>query len=91
MNVQNKLSIWQRLVAPSPKLFALISKLAMIAGAIAFAVANFNTQMTTLGVVVPVFLVKVATIAQWVSAGALAISNLTVDFDKYKKDNALTP
>lgn len=89
MNVQNKLSIWQRLTAPSPKLFSLISKLAMWAGALAFAIANFNTQLTSLGIDVPLILIKVATIAQYVSAGALAISNLTVDFDKYKKENAL--
>lgn len=89
MNIQNKLTLWQRLTAPSPKLFAFISKLALLAGAVAFSVANFNTQLTSLGIDVPVILVKVATIAQWVSAGALAISNLTVDFDKYKKDNAL--
>lgn len=86
---QNELSIWQRLTAPAPKLFALISKLAIVAGALAFSLANFNTQLATLGLTVPIVLVKAATIAQWVSAGALAISQLTVDFDKYKKQNAL--
>lgn len=86
---QNELSIWQRLSAPAPKLFAFISKLAILAGALAFSLANFNTQLTSLGLAVPEMLVKAATIAQWVSAGALAISQLTVDFDKYKKQNAL--
>ena len=89
MNIQNKISIWKRLTTPSPNLFSFISKLALWAGAIAFAIANFNTQLTSLGIDVPTILIKVATIAQYVSAGALAISNLTVDFDKYKKDNAL--
>lgn len=86
---QNGLSIWQRLTAPAPKLFALISKLALVAGALAFSLANFNTQLASLGITVPDVLVKAATVVQWISAGALAISQLTVDFEKYKKDNAL--
>ena len=86
---QNELSIWQRLTAPAPKLFAFISKLAIVVGALAFSLANFNTQLVTLGIVVPDFLVKAASILQWISAGALAISQLTVDFEKYKKQNAL--
>lgn len=89
MNVQNKLSIWERLTAPSPKLFAIISRLAIVAGAIAFSISNFNMQMAEMGVTMPAFLVKVSSIAQWVSVGALAITQLTVDFDKYKKENAL--
>ena len=89
MNVQNKLSIWERLTAPSPKLFAIISRIAVVAGGLAFSISNFNVQMADLGVTMPAFLVKIASIAQWVSAGALAITQLTVDFDKYKKENAL--
>lgn len=89
MNIQNKMTILQRLTAPSPKLFSAISKLALLAGGISFALANFNTQMGSIGIEIPVFMVKAATIAQWISGTALAISNLTVDFDKYKKQNAL--
>ena len=88
-NVQNRLSIAERLMASSPKLFSIITKIAMIAGALAFAIANFNTQLLDAGIVVPGVLVKFAEIAQWVAAGALAVSNLTVDLEKYQKDNAL--
>lgn len=89
MNIQNKITIWERITAPSPKLFAVISKVAIISGALAFSIANFNTQLTSLGIQLPEILVQFAAIAQWVSAGALAISNLTVDFEKYKKEHAL--
>lgn len=86
---QNELSIWQRLTAPAPKLFAFISKIALVMGALAFSLANFNGELAALGLVVPTVLVKAATIAQWIAAGALAVSKLTVDFEKYKKQNAI--
>jgi hypothetical protein len=89
MNIQNKLSIWARLRAPRPAIFKTISEIAVVAGALAFAISNFNAEIVSAGIVLPAILIKISAVAQWVAAGALAIAQLTVDFEKYQKQNSL--
>jgi hypothetical protein len=88
-DLQNALGFWDRLIAPMPFFFNQLRRFSMVLGGLSFALANFNATLIGMGVVAPDALVTTANALQWVSVGILAVCQLTVDFERYKKENAL--
>lgn len=85
-NIQDSLSITQRLSAPMPKFFRIIRNGGIILAAIAGALIGVQHQ----GIVLPELLVVFGSKA-YVMAGLVAtlIAQLTVDVEATKKQNAL--
>ncbi|WP_266364186.1 hypothetical protein [Tellurirhabdus rosea] len=85
-NLQNELTLLERLSAPTPKLFRTIRNLGLIVAAISSTLIGLAQQ----GINLPPLL---DSLASWlgVVAGiiATAVSSLTVDLEAFKKQTAL--
>jgi hypothetical protein len=77
MNYQNKLSIVERIVAPTPKLFAIIRNIGIVLATLSGAVVALQSQ----GIQLPEIVTVLSEKALWISGLiAAAVSQLTVDF-----------
>ncbi|WP_221412971.1 hypothetical protein [Rudanella paleaurantiibacter] len=85
-NIQDELSLPERLAAPTPRLFGWIRNAGIVLAALAGAVAAIDKQ----GVYLPDLVLVLADKAYFV-AGLVAtlISQLTVDLKAYRAQNAL--
>lgn len=85
-NLQNTLTILERLTGPTPKFFQTIRNVGIILSAVSGLLMSLQTQ----GIDLPEALVVLADKA-YLLAGAITtlISSLTIDVDAYKKQNAL--
>lgn len=85
-NIQNELSLIDRLAAPTPGIFKTIGTIGICLAALGGTLMGIQEQ----GIELPAFLTVLANVAT-VVAGlvAKAVSSLTVDLEKYKKQNAL--
>lgn len=86
MNIQDELTIPERLAAPTPKLFRLVRAIGIVGVAVAGALLGVKAQGIALPEAVNFFAQKA-----YVLAGAVAVlvSQLTVDVKAYQKENAL--
>lgn len=86
MNIQDELTIPERLSAPTPKLFKTVRTIGIVVAALASALLGVKAQGVALPDVVDVLASKA-----YVLAGAVAalVSTLTVDVKAYQKANAL--
>jgi hypothetical protein len=76
---QNKLSIAERITAPTPKLFAIIRNIGIVIATIAGAIIGLEQQGVQLPEVVKLIADKAAIIAGIVAA---IVSQLTVNFSE---------
>ncbi|WP_273210521.1 hypothetical protein [Runella zeae] len=83
---QNKLSITERITAPTPKLFTIIRNLGIVLAALSGAIIAIQQQGLELPTWVSILSDKVAWIAGLIAA---IVSQLTVDFKKLTSENAL--
>ncbi|MEZ0484311.1 hypothetical protein [Fibrella aquatica] len=86
MNIQDELTIPERLTAPTPKLFKTVRAIGVVVAALAAALMGVESQGVELPAGVAFFAGKA-----YVLAGAIAalVSQLTVDVKAYQKANAL--
>lgn len=87
MNIQDELTIKERLAAPTPKLFKVIRAVGILVAAVSGALIGVKAQGVDLPAGVEFFAQKA-----YMMAGAVAIlvSQLTVDVKAYEKENALS-
>lgn len=83
---QNKISIPERITAPTPKLFAIIRNLGIILAAISGAIVTLQSQ----GVQLPEIVTVLSEKALWISGLiAAAVSQLTVDYKKLSAEKVI--
>ena len=74
---QNKLSISERITAPTPKLFAIIRNIGIVLATVSGAVVALQSQ----GIQLPEIVTMLSEKALWISGLIAAlVSQLTVDF-----------
>jgi len=84
---QNSLTLLERIQAPTPKLFGIIRN----AGIVLATLAGVLMRLQEDGIDLPAFVAVLAHHATWISGIIAAIvAQLTVDFDKLKKETALS-
>lgn len=83
---QNKLSVTERITAPTPKLFTIIRNIGIVLAALSAAVIAIQEQ----GVQLPEIVTLLTEKAAWISGLIAAlISQLTVDFKKLSGQSVL--
>ena len=83
---QNKLTITERITAPTPKLFAIIRNIGIILATISGAVVALQSQ----GIQLPEIVTMLSEKALWISGLIAAlVSQLTVDFKGLNAKNTL--
>lgn len=78
-NIQDSITIGERIQAPTPKFFKKVRNVALLLGSISAAVL-------TGGLALPAVVTTVATILASVSAGIVAVTATTVDFKALKEE-----
>jgi hypothetical protein len=83
---QNKLSITERITAPTPKLFAIIRNIGIVLATVSGAVVAMQSQ----GIQLPEVVTLLSEKALWISGLIAAlVSQLTVDFKALNIKNGL--
>ena len=85
-NLQDELTIPERLSAPTPKLFRVLRNIGVVLAAVSGALISAKTQGVTLPEAIDVFANYATTVAGIVTS---LVSQLTVDVEAFKKQNAL--
>lgn len=83
---QNRISIPERITAPTPKIFAIIRNIGIVLATLSGVVAALQSQ----GIQLPEIVTILSEKALWISGLiAAAVSQLTVDYKKLSADRII--